>query len=263
MRYLFWSPRGWYIWYDQNLQEFTSFLIISIIKVSFCLPCILIKHLTLQCLLTCLWGLPLMGSYFIGAHHQNWILSEWLLLRKDNVRVWRSYLVLPYHLHYRCSGSRNSLEGVWFIHPIRQFWSNPVQFATKEYLGQESDCDMGLQSRIIWAPPDWSRRSQPGRFCRLTSSRWYRQAAVVSTTSFLLSLVNLKPGMPLGPEAFLVAVLMITDCMEKKKQFCQTCSLFFSSRSSYGNHNFVCVNESKNKREKWQVAWSNSTPDKH
>ena len=113
------------------------------------------------------------------------------------------------------------------FHPTCQFWSNPVQFVTKEYLGQESDCDVGLQSRIIWAPPDWSRRSQPGRFCRLTSSRSYRQAAVVSTTSFLLSLVNLKPGMPLGPEAFLVAVLMITDCMEKKKLFCQTCSLFF------------------------------------
>ena len=53
--------------------------------------------------------------------------------------------------------------------------------------------------------------------------------------------------MPLGPEAFLVAVLMITDCMEKKKQFCQTCSLSFLQ----GVHmERKCVNESKNTREK-------------
>ena len=46
-----------------------------------------------------------MGSYFIGAQHQNWILSEWLLLRKDNVRVAISWSC-------RCSGSRNSLRGL-------------------------------------------------------------------------------------------------------------------------------------------------------
>ena len=56
-------------------------------KVPFCLPCVIIKLLALECLLTCLWGLTFMGSYFIGAQHQNWILSESLLLRKDNVCV--------------------------------------------------------------------------------------------------------------------------------------------------------------------------------